>query len=548
MRTTRTSPICAIFGCAFTAALVLSTAAAAQLGNIGLSAVRAQRFGNEDLLFYVPEVGDHFAWALAVGDFNNDGADDLATGAPFDDNLGGFHPDSGIVVVRYGLPGAGLAGGLAGDVLSQMASGSPDPADDGDRFGWVLAACDFNDDGFDDLAVGIPHEDHLGQGNAGAVQLHYGSSSGLPAAGAAFYTQSTPGIPGDVEAGDSFGWTLACGDFDNDGFDDAAIGVPFEVHDGENPPAGVIEVVPGSSIGLVPEEAYTLDQDSPGMLGASEFGDVFGWALAVGDFNGDLYDDLAIGVPGEDTTSSIELGKGAVHVVFGGSIGLTPVGNLLRTETAVGGLSESGDQFGFALGAGDFDGDLFDDLAIGVPFEDFGIGGSVPNTGQVNVLYGAAGGFDFGRTQFWAEDNILGAGTSESNDKFGYALAAGDFDADGRSDLVVGHPGEFGLVPDDGAATIVMGSPTGLTAARYRGIEAGHGGFPGPANQASRDYGSSLAVGDFDGDGHVDLTLGAPWENENGLLDVGAEMVLYGSLFADGFGTATTQLWSSVAP
>ena len=81
----------------------------ARSASVGLSPVGAQRFGNEDLLIFVPEEGDRFAWSLATGDFNGDGADDLVSGMPYDDGFG--VPDSGLVVVRYGSPGSGLETG-----------------------------------------------------------------------------------------------------------------------------------------------------------------------------------------------------------------------------------------------------------------------------------------------------------------------------------------------------------------------------------------------------------------------------------------------------
>ena len=91
-----------------------------------------------------------------------------------------------------------------------------------------LASCDFNHDGFDDLAVGIPEEDFGATGSAGAVQVHYGRAGSFPGFGSEFFTQNTAGIPGDVEASDSFGEALACGDFDGDGFADLVIGVRSE--------------------------------------------------------------------------------------------------------------------------------------------------------------------------------------------------------------------------------------------------------------------------------------------------------------------------------
>src|SRR6187549_1483433 len=103
-------------------AVMPATPAAAQL-----TSCRAALYSESENFFYGPAANDEFAHALAVGDFNADGADDLVTGIPFDDNAGDLWVDSGIAVVRYGVLRVGLAGGIANHVLSQANGGTPDP-------------------------------------------------------------------------------------------------------------------------------------------------------------------------------------------------------------------------------------------------------------------------------------------------------------------------------------------------------------------------------------------------------------------------------------
>lgn len=529
---------------------------AAQFGNIGLSGVGGQRFANEDLLFFEPQNSDVFARTLATGDFNGDGADDLATGIPYDNGITGFEIfDCGALIVRYGIPGEGLESGLADTYLSQIGGGSPDPAEEADHFGDALAACDFNGDGKDDLAIGIPDEDVSGAASAGAVQIYYGSDAGLQSPGP-FLTQATPGIPGDPEAQDLFGFSLACGDFDGDGKADLAIGVPQESNSSFGH-VGIVEVVYGSASGLDPASTEDFDQDKPSMAGSSETCDYFGKALAVGDFDSDGFADLVIGVPGEDNPNwcAAGAGRGAVQLVMGDALGLRADRNVLFTESDLGGASEDGDRFGMVMAAGDFDGDLFDDLAIGSPYEDVNSGGSIPDGGQVIAIYGSSGSppfFALARTQIWTDSAIHGTGSTESEDFFGFSLAAGDFDRDGRDDLAIGGMGEFVLVPKDGMVTVVMGSPAGITAARRHGLTAGRDGNPGVANQANRSYGYAVTTGDFDGDGYADLAIGAPNEDvPNGtttIADAGAEVVLYGSLFANNFDNGDPGYWSDTVP
>jgi hypothetical protein len=273
------------------------------------------------------------------------------------------------------------------------------------------------------------------------------------------------------------------------------------------------------------------------MLGEAESFDYFGLALAAGDFDGDGVDDLAIGVPGEDGA------RGVVQIVFGGPGGLTANGNLMWSQSFLGGSSEDEDWFASKLAAGDFDGNDVDDLAIGVPDEYFG---STPEVGQVHVVYGFPGGPDPTTAEIWTQDNVFGPGSGESYDRFGDALASGDFDHDGRDDLAIGSPGEYQLGFDDGLVAILMGTSEGLTTARHRGIAAGFDGFFGSQQEHHKFYGESLAAGDFDGDGHADLAIGAPDEDDpqTGVEDVGSETVLYGSLFADGVENGDTGLWS----
>jgi hypothetical protein len=541
---------------AFLALLVSTLSLAdAQTADVGLSTVRAQAFAGEDLGIYAPAVGDHFGAAFATGDFNNDGVGDLATGVPNHGNFSGNHPGSGIVVVRYGVVGVGLASGLADNVLSQDVVGTPNLVNNDDHFGAALAACDFNGDGFDDLAVGVPGEDFPGSiSAAGGVQIHYGRPAGLLEAGDLFFSEDSPGVPGEATSNDNFGSTLACGDFNGNGADggffDLAVGAPHEDLAIFGLPtrvdAGMVVIVPGAATGLALTSSTSWSQNSTDIAGTAQSFDNFGFALAVGRFDLDVFDDLAIGVPGEaNSGSNPATWSGAVQVIFGGVSGLEAFGNLLLMDSDVGGLTTSGDQFGSSLSAGNFDGDLRDDLAIGIPFDDVG-GFQIVDAGRVAVIYGATSGFD--NFQQWTQDNVVGGSTSEVGDRFGTALAACDFDRDGRTDLAAGSPTEFVLVPEDGVVTAWMGTSGGLSPVRTRSFARGYEGTPGPINAASRDFGRTLACGDFDGDGHADLVAGAPLADQVGLADVGDEVILYGSLFADGVESMSSAFWSLEAP
>jgi hypothetical protein len=511
------------------------------------AALGAHLLANEDLIFFKPQPDDHFARALATGDFNGDGVDDLATGIPFDDGFFGFEkPDVGAVVVRYGAPKTGFPPDLADAFLSQLAGGSPDPGEADDRFGAALAACDFNGDGFDDLAVGVPGEDggdDENWGNSGAVDIHYGFSDGLETVAEQHLTEDTPGIPGEREPQDAFGFALACGDIDGDGFADLAVGVPQENIDHFLDTvdfAGTVIIVPGSVGGLDPAHATEINEDDVSSLTAED-GDQFGHALAIGNFDSDGFADLAIGAPGEDG------GTGLLLLVFGAESGLTG-GSTYYTEDYFGDVPEPGDQFASVLAVGDFDHDLFADLAIGVPHETFGDTGPPPHfligdAGAVAVLYGQNGG-PARPGLLLTEASVAGSVTS---DLFGFALAAGDLDGDGFDDLAIGAPAKAVTGTGDGGVIEVMGSGTGLVAARHKALVEGDL-IAGTSGVHDLAFGYALAAGDFDGDHVADLVIGAPDQDGPGGANVGAEVVLYGGLLSDGFESGLFDLWSGETP
>ena len=115
----------------------------------------------------------------------------------------------------------------------------------------IQVNADFNNDGFDDLAIGVPNEDVGSLEDAGAVNVIYGSASGLSSTVKAdqFLSQNTPNVEDVAEANDQFGSALSTGDFNNDGFADLAIGVHNE-DVGSLEDAGTVNVIYGSASGL----------------------------------------------------------------------------------------------------------------------------------------------------------------------------------------------------------------------------------------------------------------------------------------------------------
>lgn len=535
---------------ALAVALSASDGLRAQLAAVGLSTVRSHRFGRSDLPNATNGGGDLLGFALATGDFNGDGAADLAAGAPFN-----YGPPAapvgkcGEVIVRYGQPRAGLANSMPPTVLGQFVAGSSNPAEFDDQLGWAAVACNLNGDAYDDLVVGVPGEDlsisTLEFTDAGVVEVYYGTGAGLvPPASARFREVPAPGEVNFPTSFSSFGFAIACDDFNDDGFDDLAVGVPFRDLPNGSADAGRVNIFPGSGTGIG-GSSKVLDQT---ILGAGDLGapdERFGNALATGDFDGDGYADLAVGVPLETAATT---NPGAVHFIYGGASGLPSGGNLLLNQVDFDPHIER-EGFGSTLGVGDFDADGYADLVAGATgWPVFGN----ESAGLVFALYGSSSGVNGLRHESFTEASIFGSGASGANEAFGFAMAAGDFDGDGVDDVAIGAPGELRPPFDHaGGVAVVMGAEgTGLEPDPNRNhlFLPGVYGVPGSLTEVGMSWGRALAAGDFDGDGTYDLAVGAPFEEEDGFSSVGTLTILLGALFADGFETHEVDQWSDSAP
>ncbi len=422
--------------------------------------------------------GDHAGRSVAVGDLDGDGIGDVLVGAGGRDAGG---DGAGAVSVVLGPPPGGTSSlSTAEATLVGEAAG--------DHAGWAAALADVDGDGAGDVLVGAPWEASGGPG-AGAVYLVLGPLGG---------TRDLQDAQGKLTGGAAeaaIGWSLAIGDVDGNRVEDVLVGAPGDGTGGVG--SGAVRVVLGRAGG-----APDLSSADAALVGEDP-GDAAGWSLAVGDVDGDGIEDVLAGARLAEAGGTF---AGAAYVVLGPVTGTTD----LSAADAVFVGEAAGDQAGWSLAVGDVDGDGLEDALVGAPWEETGGAGA----GAVYVV----GGPVRGTVDLSAADAKL-VGTAVYGGA-GSSLAAGDLDGDGCGDVLAGAAPESAQLREAGAVYLVLGPIAGSrdladADARYAGEAGGDAA------------GSSVAVGDVDGDGLEDVLAGAP-THDGADPDAGVVYVLLG--------------------
>ncbi len=412
----------------------------------------------------------YFGWQIVTGDFDADGYADVAVSEP------GYNNGS---VYVY----AGTASGVRTTAYAVFAGTTT-----GEQTGLGLAAGDWNGDGYDDLVATNPYRDRFG-----TADVHYGGSSGIS-------TTITVSLTGGEFQ--KIGFTAdSVGDVDGDGYDDFVTG-----HYEAGSYFGRAYVFRGASTGLAQTRLTTIT----GPVYDEYFGRM---TSGLGDVNGDGYDDVGVGAPGGDIPHD---GSGAMYVYYGAAAGVST-----RPDATLYGTGYS-DQFGWAIAAaGDTDGDGFDDVIVGAPYA---TGASYAN-GAAYVIPGSAAGLVSGDA-----DKVY-SGTTPY-ELYGWEVAGlGDINGDGLADVGVGHPERSSRA---GAAYVYLGTDGSIDA-------DGDGYYTSGGLSDCDDADPAIHPGvteDCDG---VD-------QDCDGTIDDGAATTYYADVDGDGYGSATVTLAACELP
>lgn len=377
----------------------------------------------------------------------------------------------------------------------------------------ALAVGDFNGDGVRDVALAAAFAD--GPDNTrhdgGEVYVFLGPFAAGEKRDAEKGEENV--IILGAAAGDQAGRSLAAGDVNGDGTSDLIVGAPYA-----HRPAAVMSAGAdaGAAYVLFGSPSWGRDVTAIDLVAGADLtvygakgGDLLGFAVAAARLNEDKADDLIIGAFWADGPQDERDMAGEVYVVYGGSSRGGAIDVAAAEEDVVVYGASAGDRLGEAVGAGDIDGDGVDDLILPAPFAAGKTG--VAAAGRTYVIYSPSGTPGRRSIDLAAGDSGPVVYGVDEGDQLGHMVATGDVDGDGRDDLLltaVSADGPANTVDLAGEAALVLAKT--LAASPTVDVAAGEADAVFYGADVQDRMGRSGATGDIDGDGLVEVLLGAP--------------------------------------
>lgn len=488
-----------------------------------------------------------FGWSVDVADFNADGIDDVAVGILNDTESGAY---SGAVEVFHGIEG---------DFFETSPSQRFVATSAWDYYGHSLTSCDFNHDGYMDLAIGAPWENGVnGTTDNGAVFIHLGSSDGLaPSASQVLVGRSPSGIgTWNPLAAAFLGFDMDSGDVNGDTICDLVVSGRNDKSGAVFLHLGVIDSGAGQG-GLTSEPYLAWNGDHASFEDA-----YFGWSVAVGDISDDGYADIIIGArydeysTGQSCTSNPDcnpsetsswcythkvnganvqqcsrMAAGAVYVKLGSDLPLNGLEDWSSFDSfdRIYWGSTNWDLMGNTVHTADVDGDGIKDVLITSVFG--GVVGSA-RPGKAEVFRGVAGAPPE-ETAYRTLENIHPEDYSHDRDYFGHGLGVlSDVDSDGVKDYFVYEARDDHYGHDVGRPYVVSGA----VGENEEDVDIWYP-LDLPIIATGHEYGCSVGLlSDINGDGYPELAVGAQHDSHINAGRDGSVYIYAGT--ADGFDTA----------